>query len=596
MSPPVRRGVSWPARLVAGLVLWGALFPAVVSSNLLVKEIRFEGNRSFTTRTLLGRLATKSGGAFSEQTWREDVDTLRSFYHEEGYWEAAFRDSVISEEGGVGLRVKVTEGSPVVVGKIGIFGNRTLSDTFLLARLDLRPGKPFRATVLEQDIERLLTRYEETGHPLSRVEPKDFERQGNRLSLVLELWEGPRVAIDSIRVQGNEETQSRVVAREFRLKRGELYRQSKIEEGVRRLSATGFFDEVPRPEVVPFANQDSFRLLWHATLLVKVKERRANTAEGVIGYVPKEGEKGYLSGYLWAAFRNLLGSGRELGLRWERLVPSSSLLFFSYQEPYAFSLPWTLGGEVTHEVRDSSYIRTAGSVYTRVPLSEDVSLSLGFGKERVVLGNRQNNPNTGSDKSLSTFGLSYRSLDVPLNPRLGLDLSGTAEYGIKSFPDRPDHAKVTRTSGDASFYIPIGPGGEGRGFSLAILSHGRATVSTERFISPYEEYYLGGANSLRGYGEQQFQGSRVAWANLELRRLLTRSSRIAAFYDLGYYVEKRMNPNLPDSSETIKGTKQGYGLGLRVGNETSQLKIDYALGQGESFEQGKIHVGLENRF
>jgi len=445
-------------------------------------------------------------------------------------------------------------------------------------------------------IERILDRYEQIGHPLSRIEPGDFERQGTRLNFSLRLWEGPKVIIDSIKVVGNEETQARVIAREFHLKSGEVYRKSKLDEGRRRLLATGLFTAVTEPEAVPFANQDSFRLLWHANLLVQVKEGRPNSAEGVMGYVPKEGEKGYLTGYLRASLRNLLGTGREVGLRWERLVPSSSLLYFSYQEPYAFTLPLTLGGEVTHEIRDSSYIRTAGSLYARIPLSEEINLTLGFGRERIVPGSRQNNPNERSDKSLTEFGLAYRRLDLPLNPRAGLDLSGTAEYGIKGFPGRADHARVTRTEGDASFFVPLGKGGEGRGLSLAILTHGRATVSTETFIPPFEEYFLGGANSLRGYAEQQFLGSRVAWTNLELRRLLSRSSRVAAFYDFGTFAEKRLNPLLPDSTEKVRGTKQGYGLGLRMGNETSLLKIDYALGKGERFEQGKIHVGLESRF
>ncbi len=562
----------------------------------MVREIRFQGNRAFTTRALLGRILTKPGGEYSGKLWSADLDSLRAFYRDEGFWEATLADSVRPEGDRVILGVRVSEGPRISLGKVSLLGNRALDGGTFLSLAGLSPGRPFRKTDFEQGIERVLERYEELGRPLCRIEPADFERRGARLDFILRLSEGPKVAIDSIQVRGNEETQARVVAREFRMRPGEPYRRSKIREGRERLLATGYFLDVLEPEVVPYAGQDSFRLVWRAMLRVQVREGRPNSAEGVMGYVPREGERGYLTGFLRAAFRNLLGTGREVGLRWERLVPASSLLFFSYQEPYAFSLPLTLGGEVTHEVRDSSYIRTSGSAFARIPLTGEAGLSLGFGRERVVPGSRQNNPNLRSDKSLSLFGLTYRRLDLPLNPRAGLDLSGTAEYGIKTFPDRADHATVTRTAGDASFHVPLGRGGEGSGFSLALLGRGRATVSTEKFIPPHEEYSLGGANSLRGYAEQQFLGSRVAWGNFELRRLLSRSSRVAAFYDLGYYAEKRMNPLLPDSTERIRGTKQGYGLGLRVGTERTLLKLDYALGKGESFGQGKIHVGVENRF
>jgi len=599
VKEPVPRRPFWPARLLAGLVLWGgfALWcPGKSSSGALVREIRFQGNKVFTTRSLLGRIRTKPGMEYSGKVWSADLDSLRAFYRDEGFWEATLADSVRPEGDRVSLGVRVAEGPRAVLGKVVLLGTRALDERTFLSLSGLRAGRPFRKTDFEQGIERVLERYEELGHPLCRIEPGDFERRESRLDFVLRLREGPKVAIDSIQVRGNDETQARVVAREFRMKPGETYRRSKIREGRERLLATGYFLDVLEPEVIPYAGQDSFRLVWRAKLRVHVKEGRPNSAEGVMGYVPREGEKGYLTGFLRAAFRNLLGTGREVGLRWERLVPASSLLFFSYQEPYAFSLPLTLGGEVTHEVRDSSYIRTSGSAFARIPLTGEAGLILGFGRERVVPGSRLANPNRRSDKSLSIFGLAYRRLDLPLNPRAGLDLSGNAEYGIKTFPDRVDHATVTRTAGDASFHVPLGRGGEGSGFSLAILAHGRATISTEEFIPPNEEYFLGGANSLRGYAEQQFLGSRVAWANLELRRLLSRSSRIAAFYDLGTYAEKRMNPLLPDSTERVRGTKQGYGLGLRVGNETSLLKLDYALGKGERFEQGKIHVGVENRF
>lgn len=581
-----------PILIVTGLIHWAGF----LSSAPLVREIRFEGNKALSTKALSARLVTRPGVEFSDQTWKKDLEALSSLYRDQGYWEAVIRDSIRTEGEKTWLRVRISEGPRTVIGKVSFLQARELTDGTLLSLLALPQGGPFRQQDFEQGIERILSRYEEIGHPLTRIQTEDFERQGNRLNFSLRLWEGPRVALDSIRVQGNEGTQARVVTREFHVRHGEIYRKSKIEEGRRRILGTGYFQEVLEPEVIPFANQDSFRLVWHATLLEKVKEGRANTAEGVLGYVPREGQKGYLSGFLTASLRNLLGTGRQVGLRWEQLVPSSSLLYFSYEEPYVFSLPLTLGGDVTHEVKDSSYIRTAGSIYARVPLSEEVSLTLGFGRERVVPGSRQNNPNERSDKSLSDFGLAYQKLDLPLNPRSGVDLSGTGEYGIKTFPGVSGNVKVTQTEGDASFFIPLGKGAEGSGYALAALLHGRATVSTEKFIPPSEEYYLGGANSLRGYEEQQFLGSRLAWGNFELRRLLSRTSRVAVFWDIGYYAEKRMNPLLPDSTERVRGTKQGYGIGLREGSETTLLKIDYALGQGQTFGQGKIHVGIENRF
>ena len=103
----------------------------------------------------------------------------------------------------------------------------------------------------------------------------------------------------------------------------------------------------------------------------------------------------------------------------------------------------------------------------------------------------------------------------------------------------------------------------------------------------------GGTNTLRGYRELQFLGSRIAWTNLEYRQLLARRSYCFGFFDSGYYF-------LPENADlaiaSSQHVKYGFGLGIRLETGIGNVGVSFALGQGDALSQGKIHFGLINEF
>ncbi|NIM99429.1 MAG: hypothetical protein GTO24_15570, partial [candidate division Zixibacteria bacterium] len=65
--------------------------------------------------------------------------------------------------------------------------------------------------------------------------------------------------------------------------------------------------------------------------------------------------------------------------------------------------------------------------------------------------------------------------------------------------------------------------------------------------------------------------------------------------DLGYY-ERNSPAGSAGQFGKISGEKLGYGFGLRIDSKAGLLGIDYGLGEGDSFSQGKVHFGITNRF
>jgi len=104
---------------------------------------------------------------------------------------------------------------------------------------------------------------------------------------------------------------------------------------------------------------------------------------------------------------------------------------------------------------------------------------------------------------------------------------------------------------------------------------------------------MGGTNSLRGYRENQFADNRILWENLEYRLLLGGRSFAFLFADAGYYLRKEDPEYLIPETESFK---TGFGAGINIETGIGVISISYALGEGDSFSNGKIHFGLVNEF
>jgi outer membrane protein insertion porin family len=106
-------------------------------------------------------------------------------------------------------------------------------------------------------------------------------------------------------------------------------------------------------------------------------------------------------------------------------------------------------------------------------------------------------------------------------------------------------------------------------------------------------YRLGGNNTLRGYREDQFLGNRILWSNFEYRFSLANRTYLFTFFDLGYYLRAADHSN---NFIRNKDWKYGFGFGVNLETGLGVLGVSYALGEGDSFNNGKIHFGLLNDF
>ncbi|MBL0176332.1 MAG: BamA/TamA family outer membrane protein [Ignavibacteria bacterium] len=226
-----------------------------------------------------------------------------------------------------------------------------------------------------------------------------------------------------------------------------------------------------------------------------------------------------------------------------------------------------------------------------VLLSSTLSVSAGVQGIRVIPALNTVLTTLPSSSTLSgSVELLIDTRDNPFNPRSGVQLRNSYAGGSKSFT-RPgaidrEHDAVQRIEADVSWFRELFTRG-----IVAVAVHGRELRGGS--LDASDLYRLGGASTLRGYREEQFSGTRLAWSNLEFRYSLGGRSFAFVFFDFGYIYSA---PGEAPAREELTVTRNGYGIGGRLETGLGVLGVSYALGQGDSFSSGKIHFGLINEF
>jgi outer membrane protein assembly factor BamA len=122
----------------------------------------------------------------------------------------------------------------------------------------------------------------------------------------------------------------------------------------------------------------------------------------------------------------------------------------------------------------------------------------------------------------------------------------------------------------------------------------RGLESNERVVPLSEVFYIGGARTLRGYKENQFNGRRVATARTELLLGRTRNENVYLFADVGYVLREALTPD--DTVDREEIVRAGYGFGLRTGSRLGNVDLSFGVGEKLSLQQTKVHVLLVQSF
>ena len=482
-------------------------------------------------------------------------------------------------------------------------GEPTIPAATLKARMVTQEGKVLNTNTLVRDLDGLFNH--QTGYVRSQGFVFDVSSDLNLdpLTGVLNI---PLVEahINSITVKGNKRTKAQVITRELRSQVGDVLDEHKLQRDVTRVYNLGLFDDA-----VPF-DLDSTDV-GKVDVTINVAEKRSGQVSVGIGY----SSRSKLVGRAELAENNFRGLGERVSLQWEvGGINSQSSLELGFFEPYLDKKHTSLDVDVYDKAvyrfnsgqfqsggntvgNNNTYLerRRGGTFGINRAISDFLTGGITFRGEDVSTDNvtlqtadqfiRQN----GTVIGLGARGI-FSNRDNEVAPAAG---------GFRSFSYEIVTAR-TRPS-DSQAISPLPPGRENFGkFGLDLRQYtslegprkaGNFTQpkrvlatrlligTTAKNIPFFEQYFLGGADSLRGYDTDRFWGSNLALFQAELRVPFSKKDNnfqgVLLFDGGDSWNSIYQQPGLRQHSAFQ--LQADYGFGIRLVTPIGPIRLDYAI-------------------
>jgi outer membrane protein insertion porin family len=592
---------------IFGTILIIAAFSAVLSAQTprqvyIIKSIRlqYDQPQKFNQRHLTQQFLKRP---YTPKVEQQIQQYIKQQLHKKGYYFPFLtlsekRIDAINHE--VELVYQISTGYPLYLESVSI----NLADS--LSRFTTERIREIIATyrdniyteVLAKSLyDDILNTLEVDGYPLATIDTQDltFRESVTQKKFLLQLQlavnPGDSVAIAYLNFPNQKYDISDYLTRLLRFKPNRPFDARKIRKYRKILQRQEFLKEVGIPELRLDKKGQYF-------LDIPFKETPSTSFDGIVGYIPppatSSDESGYFTGLVDIGIRNLFGGGRKINVFWQKQDQFSDEFRLAYQEPFLLGLPFHLGLGMSRLVRDTTYIEWQYHGNVELPLSESLSAF-------VTLSTRNVSPDSLASRILrlprtesfmTESGIKWDIRNNLRNPSRGVALE--VSFGISRKKNIGPQYLITEDSLlqlitmqnmklSLSGYWPV--------FKHQVFAnrfHARLINSKGEILRITEQFWFGGATTVRGFREAQFYGKNVFWLNSEYRFIMGPDTRFFIFVDNGYF--ERSSPDV------ISKWLTGYGLGIRLPAPLGIMQIEFGLEKGAPFSEGKLHIRLVNNF
>jgi len=557
-------------------------FDVKEGSKVLIKTIRFEGNKVFSARKIRKQMETKEkwflswitgAGTYKEDVLKNDVNRISDLYFNNGYINVKVGEpqvKLLPDKSGLEVTIGITEGDQYRTGSIDFKGDLLESKEVLYGKVKLEKGQVFSREVLRVDVITLTDLYADKGYAFTNVTPlSKIDPDKKTIDITFEFEKGEKVYIERINISGNTKTRDKVVRREFRLAEGELYSSTAMKRTKQNLENLGFFESAN----IATAKGSAGNKL---NLNTEVKEKSTGQFSVGAGYSSSDGVIGQGS----IQQNNFLGLGLK-GTLAASIGGKTQLYNIGLSDPYFLDTNWTLGFDIYRSERDyEDYTRrvTGGDIKAGYKLSDQLSTFWMYKYEVKSLYDLSAdfiaNPTLMTETS-GTIGSLYGSIsldttDYRLDPSKGYTGTLSAEYaGLGG------NQHFTRFIGQAGAYYPL--------IWKTVLSvRGEVgfMMRDGKDIPIDEKFYLGGINTLRGYSSRTVSpivngvyvgGVKEAVVNVDYVFPIVKDFGLkgVAFFDAG-------NSYAP-GQQLFSKLLMSYGAGIRWYSPMGPLRLEYGI-------------------
>jgi outer membrane protein insertion porin family len=528
----------------------------------IISRIDIQGNYFITDQEIMNVVFSRVGDSLFDKKINSDVKAIYAL----GY----FKDvSATFESTAAGTKVafKVIENPKI--REVAFEGNTVYSTAELRALISSKNGQILNFKTLQEDINTVNAHYKDNGYILARV--IDVETDEIYDILRFKIIEG---VVESISLDGNDSTKDYVILRELKTEAGSIFNEETFKNDLRRVFNLGFFSEVT-PNFEPGSAADK------VIIVLNIKESRTSTINFGGGYGEREGWFGFID----LSINNLMGTGQGLLIRGQSGQQLSTYQF-KYTNPWLW--PEQLGEHAAFTFR--RWLTVGRDIYLTDQSAKYNGFDLSLGKPlfenyRITwtLGSELAEPydsSTFEAYQSDTIGmtLSYDTRDFWLNPTTGRYYSMSIKQGWKKSGGTTGFFKL---GWDFNHYNPI--------FGNQVFANHLGAGIGFGDIPVGEEYWAGGANSVRGYYPSEAKrGTRKLIFNAEWRLNFSEMFQGVFFYDWG----NAWNEGGPQFHDFI----WGWGPGVRINTPLGPIRLDYGVPGGKAFGTGIMHFSIGQAF
>ncbi len=327
-----------------------------------ITDIKFEGNKKFSDRTLRGEILSREHAwwrfmtqfdTFDEDRIQYDAQMLRQFYLRNGYVDFTVKNTAgtfTPNREYYSVVFTVDEGDKYKFGTLNIDNPfPDIPDEVLTDIVVMRAGDTYNIDLVDETMSALRSAVAEYGYAFINVEPVPTKNNDDKtIDLTFKIQKTNRIYLNSINILGNVRTFDSVIQQSLPMRAGDPFSLQTIEEGRQKLMRTRYFKDV---QMVPTRVADSNMM----NLDIKVEEQPTGELSGGFGW-------SNINGFMVDAGiteSNFMGRGQIVQLRGS-IAEYQKQALFSFTEPYLFGRQLSAGFDVSYTMYDYSSLGSFG--------------------------------------------------------------------------------------------------------------------------------------------------------------------------------------------------------------------------------------------